>query len=105
MSWATTRRAAYSRRKSSRRCVLLTRFRGLFDREPAPRGPTCDLDGPARGSAPVGRFDPSNTQCRELVLWSLALVYRRRGLHQDVPALFIGGAVALVGGGYLRWAL
>src|SRR5262245_35224742 len=32
----------------------------------APRGPTCDLDGPARGSAFVGSFGPSTTQWREL---------------------------------------
>ena len=40
-----------------------------------------------------------------LGLWSLALVYRRRGLHRDVPALIIGGVLALAGGGYLLWAL
>ncbi len=40
-----------------------------------------------------------------LVLWGLALVYRRRGRQRDVPALLIGGVLAPAGGGYLLWAL
>jgi hypothetical protein len=56
------------RAQSSRHCVLLTRFRGLFNRETAPRGGTCNLDGPACGRVPVGDFDPSNRQRRELLV-------------------------------------
>jgi hypothetical protein len=40
-----------------------------------------------------------------LGLWSLALVYRRRGRHRHVSTLLIGGAIALAGGVYLLLAL
>jgi hypothetical protein len=40
-----------------------------------------------------------------LGLGGLAAVYRRRGLHRQVPLLLIGGAFALAGGVYLFWAL
>jgi hypothetical protein len=51
---------------SSRHCLLLTRFRGLFNRETASRGETCTLDDLACGRVPVGHFVPNNRQCREL---------------------------------------
>ena len=40
-----------------------------------------------------------------LGLGGLAGVYRRRGLHRQVPLLLIGAAFALAGGAYLLWAL
>ena len=40
-----------------------------------------------------------------LGLWSLALVYRRRGLHGHGLALFVGGTLALASSGYMLWAL
>jgi hypothetical protein len=38
-------------------------------------------------------------------LWSLALVYRRRGLRGHGLALLVGGTLALASSGYLLWAL
>jgi hypothetical protein len=61
---------------------LFTRFWGRFDREPASGGATCDLDDPARGRAPVGQFDPSNTRCREPRLQQLVVA----GSGEAVPA-------------------
>jgi hypothetical protein len=40
-----------------------------------------------------------------LGLWSLALVYRRRGLHGHGLVLLVGGTLALASSGYLLLAL